>query len=212
MRTLIVGDVHGCAQELADLVARAAPDRVLLVGDLFTKGPDPVGVWALIQEHRMQSVLGNHDELVLKAWERGELPAVRALRARCPEVRAWLAERPLFHLEPGLVVVHAGLHPHHGVGGTSRVRATNMRRFPDDRDLGNPFWYDAGWSGPETVVFGHDARRGLVRRERAGRPVAVGLDSGCVYGRQLTGWIVEEDQLFAVGARRVWHEPRGGRG
>ncbi|MCB9746533.1 MAG: serine/threonine protein phosphatase [Alphaproteobacteria bacterium] len=209
MRTLIVGDVHGCADELAELVARAQPDRVLLVGDLFTKGPDPVGVWALIQEHRMQAVLGNHDDYVLQAWDREDTPAVRALRARSPEVRGWLAALPLFMLEPGLVVVHAGVHPLHGVGGTSRIRALTMRRFPDDRHVGNPFWYDAGWVGPETVVFGHDARRGLVRRERDGRPVAIGLDSGCVYGRQLTGWLREEDQLFAVGARKVWHEPRG---
>ncbi|MCB9766043.1 MAG: metallophosphoesterase [Alphaproteobacteria bacterium] len=210
MRTLFVGDVHGCAQELAELVTRARPDRVVLVGDLFTKGPDPVGVWRVIQHVGAEAVLGNHDALVLSAWP-SDHPAVAALKASAPYVRGWLASRPLFIQEPGLIVVHAGVHPMRGVPGTTRNMALNMRRWPDDRDPDNPFWYDAGWRGPETVVFGHDARRKRVRREVDGRPVAIGLDSGCVYGGELSGWIREEDRLIVVPARKVWREPGGGR-
>ena len=33
------------------------------------------------------------------------------------------------------------------------------------------------------------------------------LDTGCVYGRELTGWLVEEDRLVSVPARQV-HWPR----
>ncbi len=49
-RTLFVGDVHGCADELDKLLRKARPTRVVLLGDLFTKGPDPRGVWSLIRE------------------------------------------------------------------------------------------------------------------------------------------------------------------
>ena len=83
-----------------------------------------------------------------------------------------------------------------------------MRRWPDDSTPENPFWYDAGWSGPEAVIFGHDAARGLVRRELDGRLVALGLDTGCVYGGQLTGWIAEEDRLLQVPAARVYRPIR----
>ena len=50
-----------------------------------------------------------------------------------------------------------------------------------------------------TVVFGHWARQGLVVAERVR-----GLDTGCVWGKQLTAWIAEEDRLVQVPAARVY--------
>ncbi len=193
MRTLVVGDVHGCSGELDALVALAKPDAVVLVGDLFTKGPDPRGVWERIEAWDARAVLGNHDAAVLERWDhwRGSLPK------RC---RSWLSSLPIWREEAGVLVVHAGVHPRLGRAGTTRQMATTMRRFPEPD---GPPWYDAGWAGPLCVVFGHDARRGRVRREIDGRPVAVGLDSGCVYGGELSGWVPETDESFAVPALRV---------
>jgi diadenosine tetraphosphatase ApaH/serine/threonine PP2A family protein phosphatase len=194
VRTLIVGDVHGCSGELERLLTRAAPERVVLVGDLFTKGPNPRGVWELIVAWDALAVLGNHDAYVLRRWAdfRGQLPEA---------CRLWLAELPLFLDVAGVLVVHAGLHPLDGRSGTTREMALSMRRFPDPD---GPFWYDAGWAGPTTVVFGHDAVRGRVRREVDGQPVAIGLDSGCVYGGELTGWLVERDELIVEPAMRAY--------
>lgn len=211
MRTLYLGDIHGCSSELSRLLSIADADRVVCVGDLFTKGPDPVGVWRLLQATGAAAVLGNHDDYVLRTWKaRDPSPAVRKLRREAPEVRGWLAALPLFLWEKGRIVVHAGVHPRKGPRGTSRERALTMRRWPDDRDPMNPFWYDAGWVGPETVIFGHDAARGRVRREVDGRPVAIGLDSGCVYGGALSGWIAEEDRLIQVPAARAYKPVRRG--
>jgi len=42
-RTIIVGDVHGCVDELRLLLRQcsyAKGDRVVLAGDLVAKGPD----------------------------------------------------------------------------------------------------------------------------------------------------------------------------
>jgi len=205
MSTLIVGDVHGCAVELGRLLKAVQPENLILVGDLFSKGPDPEGTWDLLQTWSARAVLGNHDDWFLQHWEDDDLPSpLRALRERFPSVRQWLTGLPLFLEEEGCIVVHAGLHPQAGVRGTSREVALAVRRWPDDHNDLLPFWYDAGWSGPETVVFGHDARRGLVRREVDGHPVAIGLDSGCVYGGHLTGWIAEEDRLISIPASRAY--------
>jgi len=38
------------------------------------------------------------------------------------------------------------------------------------------------------------------------RPRTLGLDSGCVYGKTLTGYLLEEDRLIQVPAARV-HKP-----
>jgi diadenosine tetraphosphatase ApaH/serine/threonine PP2A family protein phosphatase len=50
------------------------------------------------------------------------------------------------------------------------------------------------------VVYGHDAVRGLVDH----RPRTLGIDTGCVYGRQLTGYLLEADQLISADAQRVY--------
>ena len=193
MRTLFVGDVHGCAEELALLLEQARADRVVLVGDLFTKGPDACGVWDLIQEHAAEAVLGNHDVYVLAqeaAWHRLGLDDA-ALR--------WLQERPLWIAEGGWIAVHAGVHPTQGIAGTTRRMATHMRTWPDLDSPGCPPWFEV-YSGAELVIYGHDARRGLQDH----RPSTLGLDTGCVYGGLLTGFLLEEGRLLQVPARRIY--------
>lgn len=193
---MVVGDVHGCAQELADLISLAAPTRVVLVGDLFTKGPDPLGVWELIVANGAEAVLGNHDVAVLKdrlggPWAALPRPAFR-----------WLKKRPLVIGEDGWMVVHAGLHPTAGALGTTRKMALYMRRWPMAAGQEGPpraFWWER-YDGPGLVIYGHDARRGLMDR----RPVTLGIDTGCVYGGSLTGYLVEADELVQVTARRVY--------
>ncbi|MEE2751068.1 MAG: metallophosphoesterase [Myxococcota bacterium] len=203
MSTLYVGDVHGCAEELDELLNLVGPEVVVMVGDLFSKGPDPQGVYALLSAWGARSVLGNHDAWLLERGP-GDCVNLKMLVEETPGFLEWLASLPLFLEEPRCLVVHAGLHPVEGVLGTSREMALTLRRWPDDSSESHPFWYDAGWEGPATVVFGHDARRGIVRRENRGLPIAVGLDSGCVYGGRLTGWLDETDELVSVPARRSY--------
>ncbi len=206
MRTLVVGDVHGCADELARLVATAAADRVVLVGDLYTKGPDPVGVWRQIRAGGFEAVLGNHDARVLDAVgsreDKGARKVVDALAAADPAAIPWLRRRPLFLDVAGFTVVHAGLHPSGDLARTERNQALNLRRWPNEAPT-DPHWYDV-YTGDRRVIFGHDAVTGVVRIERDDQPFIVGLDSGCVYGGALSGWIVEEDRLIQIPAARAY--------
>ncbi|MDP6932792.1 MAG: metallophosphoesterase family protein, partial [Myxococcota bacterium] len=100
-RTLFVGDVHGCVDELETLLATAQATRIVLLGDLFTKGPDAPAVWDCIRRVSAESVLGNQDARVLRLaeHERSVVPA---------EALHWLKQLPT-HIEgPGWLAVHAG--------------------------------------------------------------------------------------------------------
>ncbi len=69
MSTWIVGDIHGCAEELAQLVERIGlkgEDQLLSCGDLFHRGPDPVGVIDILESCGAHFILGNHERVVLK--------------------------------------------------------------------------------------------------------------------------------------------------
>jgi diadenosine tetraphosphatase ApaH/serine/threonine PP2A family protein phosphatase len=212
MRTIVIGDVHGCLDELLALVARcgvASADRVVLVGDLVAKGPDSAGVVQWARESGADAVLGNHDAHVLRALGGSEAakPKHRAIAAALSAAdTAWLAERPLWlRLDggtPGHLVVHGGLVPGVALQDQQREDLLNLRSMtaeglPSKRIEGTP--WAAVWAGPEHVVFGHDAVRGLQQH-----PFATGLDTGCVYGRALTALVLPEAKLISVPARRVY--------
>lgn len=214
MRTIVIGDVHGCLDELLALVARcerSGEDRVVLVGDLVAKGPDSAGVVAWAREGGGDAVLGNHDAHVLRAHD---APAearphhVKVAETLTPEDVDWLAARPLWLRLPGkarahaTVVVHGGLVPGVPIESQARDHLLNLRSIdadgrPSKRIEGTP--WGALWAGPERAVYGHDAIRGLQRH-----PHATGLDTGCVYGRELTALVLPEGKLVSVAARRAY--------
>ena len=107
-----------------------------------------------------------------------------------------------------LILVHAGLHPLWREDDLVRMTQTQVDfavtvryctatggRPPEDwPPPGQPYMpWDHFYTGRRRVVFGHWARRGLVMTENA-----VGLDTGCCYGKQLTAWIAEEDRIVQV--------------
>ena len=59
----------------------------------------------------------------------------------------------------------------------------------------NPPWFECV-TPAKTVIFGHWAVRGLVDLPRF-----KGLDTGCVYGRELSAWCPEEKKFHHVPAR-----------
>lgn len=186
--------MHGCAHELRKLIERVQPERVFLVGDLFTKGPEPRGVFELVRAHR--AVLGNHDVRLLDL-KPGDKHAVAVNRKLGEDGLAWLHTLPLTLDVGRFTLVHAGLHP---------TQPTTRKQMVSLRKVGEKYWWQR-YRGERGVVFGHDARRGLIRMERGGEPYLLGLDTGCVYGGQLTGWILEEDRYVQVKARRMYVKP-----
>ena len=186
----------------------AGASRVVLVGDLFTKGPDPAGVYRLVRAQGFDTVLGNHDQRLLDALA-GKRPkddeakrCIRALDAEDRRWHKWLAKQPLFEQARPFTVVHAGLHPSGSRKKTTRAMALSMRRWPKEHVSCSP-WHLV-YQGERRIICGHDARRGLLRVERNGDPWIVGIDTGCVYGGKLTGYLVHTDRILQVDARRVY--------
>ena len=153
-------------------------------------------------------MLGNHDAKLVDAIadpltpQRSARKVVDQLEAADPDALAWLVALPLFLDLSAFTIVHAGLHPSGDLAQTTYKMAITLRRWPDELTT-DPHWHSV-YHGDRRVIFGHDALRGLVRVERAGVPWLIGLDTGCVYGGALSGYIVEEDRVVSVRAARVY--------
>ena len=210
LKTFLIGDVHGCVDELRALMTELHPektDRVVMVGDLVAKGPDSQGVVQYLREIQASSVKGNHDEHVLR-YRRG-LPMKKhheqVAKTLTEADWGYLQRMPLWLELPELdtVVLHAGLVPGKTLSEQDPEDLITMRSLDDDGkpskrvDGGLP--WASRWQGPFHVVFGHDAIRGLQQW-----PKATGLDTGCVYGRRLTALVLPEKRLVSVPSRQVW--------
>lgn len=120
-RTIFIGDVHGCREELLELVTALQPtpgrDRLIFVGDLVDKGPDSLGV--LRDVKRILNTLpgsvvvsGNHEEKASRFAKKGEY-----VEPWCEEATeedwAFIDAMPLTWHDPtlGLRVVHGGVFP-----------------------------------------------------------------------------------------------------
>ncbi len=223
-RTFIVGDVHGCIEELDRLIARlrlGRGDRIVFVGDLVAKGPRSKAVVERARELGAVTVRGNHEAHVL-AFRRALLdgsPLPKVGRSHREVVEslededwAYLEAMPLYCELPEerAIVVHAGLAPGVPLAMQSPEHLLNMRSIRPDGSIssrleeGTP--WAARWMGPERVFFGHDAVRGLQLH-----PHAIGLDTGCVYGGELTAVELPSMQRYSVPAVRVHCEPKGRR-
>jgi len=200
-RRIFVGDIQGCREPLERLLTavrfEAGRDRLLPVGDLVNKGPDSQGVLELLMQIDAEPVLGNHD----LSWLRKD-------RVKDARQREWLAAQPIVRVLDDIIAVHAGLHPQWDEARLGKLSdedrryavtvrycdAAGARPAKDWPPPGLPYRpWDDFYSGRRRVVFGHWARRGLVVRKQC-----VGLDTGCVYGGQLTAWIAEEDRIVQV--------------
>ncbi len=226
---LVVGDVHGCYGELVELLDRCNgrdPNLcVIFVGDLMNKGPSSAEVVRLVREMGAICVRGNHDEVSLSEWQKHLdtgtplPPKFQWLQHLSKDDLTWAYELPYTISIPsrGIIVAHAGLVPGIALAEQDPYFLTHLRDliYSDKSSkwtglkapvAGSVPWASV-WTGPEVVYFGHDARRNFQNYQ-----YAVGLDTGCVYGGQLTAvFPFEDNRLVQVGAHTVHQQPSGGR-
>ncbi|OCK82961.1 Metallo-dependent phosphatase [Lepidopterella palustris CBS 459.81] len=71
-RLVVVGDVHGCKDELQKLLIKLSfnphHDHLILTGDIIDKGPDSPGTVDLARDLAASCVRGNHEDRMLLAF------------------------------------------------------------------------------------------------------------------------------------------------
>ena len=227
MRTIIIGDIHGCSGALRLLLAKITPDekedRLILLGDLFDRGPDSWGVFQMVREladkfgDRFVLLRGNHEDYLLTpklsvsmrfVWERvGRGATVKSFKEHGEKMESsagWIGEHvvPFFRGE-GFQCVHAGLK-------IDPIEINDHYTMIHDHGVA----MENRYAGPLTIV-GHIALEkptwfpGLeqpvkqipegIRQELPQRGV-ICIDTGCGKGGRLTGMVIEDGKYILQSA------------
>ncbi|MER7276154.1 metallophosphoesterase [Dactylosporangium sp. NPDC000244] len=226
----VIGDVGGCAKQLADAVEGLEdPDTVVIqVGDLVDRGPDSPGVLSYVagrlDRGSWVQLVGNHDAqyLGLPPFWPERLADADAARLR----EWWLRERlrvaAAVRTADGeeLLVTHAGLTPwawrELGAPVTAATAAALLNTRPepllwhDDGPLWAeaptklyPAWLESGPPMPFSQVHGHSTVVDYDRR--------TWLCRERVRDRTSVDWDARHTVTRAGGARFIAVDPRHGR-
>ena len=233
-RIYAVGDVHGRLDLLEALIAAIEADDaerspaqtcVVLLGDLVDRGPDSAGVIAAARawgrQRRVRILLGNHEEMLLRALDSDELMRHFLRYGGRETILSYLSEPDTYHradlagarelmqaaipdedldfirsFEDSIAIgdylfVHAGVHPD---------TALDEQRTADLRWIREPFLSHPDSFGP-VVVHGHTITdKPHVRHNR------IGLDTGAYRSGRLTAlglqgstrWLIEAQDLDGI--------------
>jgi len=242
----IIGDVHGCLDELLLLLeklgykvqqlpgenASRRPDfqvtppegrRAIFVGDLVDRGPDTPGVLRLvmhmISEGHAFCVSGNHDVKLLRKLsgkkvqiKHGLAESLEQLSTESEEfiedVKGFLKGLISHYVfsDGDLVVAHAGMKEEYQGRASGRVRTFSLygETTGEVDEFGLPIRY--AWAedyrGKAHVVYGHTP---IPEAEWLNRTICI--DTGCVFGGELTALRYPEKELVSVPAAKVYCEP-----
>lgn len=229
----LIGDVHGCAEELEELLGtlgyatdeagvRRHPEgrKVVFLGDLVDRGPRVPDVlrtvMGMVKAGTALCVPGNHDEKLLR-WLRGK--KVRIAHGLEQTIEQLEGETPEFRFDVNAFL--DGLVSHYVLDGGRLVAAhAGMKQEMQGRASGQVRSFALyGETTGEVDEVGLPVRidwaadyRGSAMVVYGHTPVAeprwlnrtINIDTGCVFGGALTALRYPERELVSVPARRVY--------
>ncbi|MEQ9364177.1 MAG: metallophosphoesterase family protein [Leptospirales bacterium] len=224
----VIGDIHGCLDELEELLD-LIPDKdpLLFIGDYIDRGPASAGVVDRVLEEKSRSVFlkGNHEDMMIAyyrdpesreglAWTFYGNGGPATLRSyglteddpydSYPKShRQFYENLQLYYEDEDCIAVHAGVRVGRGKSPSPPIH----KQDPEDLIWIREEWIrnEHRWDG-KRVFYGHTPSRYVLGSAGENDPIvgekSVGLDTGCVFGGSLSAMNTKNDELIQVKARR----------
>lgn len=213
MRTIAIGDIHGCYDDLVDIITaleedgkyNKETDKLVFLGDYIDRGNDSNKVIAYIRELQKNNknviaLMGNHEDMCIDyfktdykdaTWFRnGGYQTIKSYNGDYNQLAKdmyWMQHLPLYYEDDNCVYVHAGIDVTKSMNEQSRHCLLWVR----ENFIYNSQKYH------KKVIFGHTPS--LMRIGEA-KPYYtsggnIGIDTGCVFGGCLTALIMDEGEI-----------------
>jgi serine/threonine protein phosphatase 1 len=200
MRTIIIGDIHGCYYTLLNLLEKVnydkQNDKLIFVGDYIDRGSNSFEVVEHLIKLQKEvgkdnciCLLGNHEYMAYtdeELWKsNGGTKTIKSYyRNNVPRNihHWWFKQLPLLHETDDFICCHAGL----------------PKPITKDNDLDDILW-DRDWirmntvQNEKTVIFGHTPSTNLAYKTMNGN---ICIDTACVFGYQLCAMVIDDKIEF----------------
>lgn len=222
-RIIFVGDIHGCYDELQELLSEISfdpkADRLISLGDLMHKGDKSAEVIRFFMENNYEAIMGNHDYYFMQILQKDRehtdeyRKIKKELGMKRRDLLKWFKKRPKFVEGDDFIAVHAGVHPWQDSVAENDIETLYYTRVYDPEtqeafrsrngqenaeDLVS--WYrllNEESYGGKKIIFGHWAKKKLVQKGNV-----YGLDTGCCYGGRLSALIYPSMEIVQVKSRQ----------
>ncbi len=231
----VIGDIHGCADELVSLLdklgyterdgvySHSEGRRAVFLGDLCDRGNKNVRVlkivMAMVQSGNAFAVVGNHDSKLLKYLNGKKVQMTHGLEQTAKEleaeseefrnnVKAFLDSLVSHYVFDNgkLVTAHAGIKEEYIGRGSKRIR--DFCLYGDVTGESDEFGL------PIRLNWAADYRgRSTIVYGHTPQKDAVEInntyciDTGCVFGNKLTAFRYPEKEIVSVKALKTYSEP-----
>ena len=212
-RLFAIGDIHGCVDELEQLVERIKPvaeDTLVFLGDYIDRGPYSNQVIELVMDlHRKCNVvplMGNHEWLLLEYLKRPEKPAAAGfiLNGGTATLASYRVSRGEYHIPERHIEFIENLRLSYETDEFFFVHAG-----VPDKDLGeldqkidqmNMLWIrenflDSNRQWKKKIVHGHTPIENFEIDIRENR---INLDTACVFGGKLTAMEMKTGEIVSI--------------
>ncbi|HXG50788.1 MAG TPA: metallophosphoesterase family protein [candidate division Zixibacteria bacterium] len=222
MACYVIGDIHGCLNEVRRLVEQLNPgasDRLVFLGDYIDRGPDSAGVVSYLLDLRKSALCdtvflkGNHEDMLMAylglPGEHGDaflynggIATLWSYDISPTEAGLAAARLPPDHIE-----FFKTLRPYYITGEFLCVHAgVHPQKSLEDQSIADMLWIRAEFIRnphclPYTVLFGHTPTQEVF----FDLPYKIGLDTGLVYGNKLSCLEIEKKVLIQIerGGRKI---------
>jgi hypothetical protein len=216
-RLIVYGDIHGCLNELKNLRSKIKPtskDIEVCVGDIITKGYDSIGVLDYLIKHNIKSVLGNHEDKLLRYLKHEESKKKNPIKLDEDELSIiknltsihlkYLNALPVYLRFNEITIVHGGLQNHTILSELTKKgiqKVLRLRYVDENGDFVTKgkehkkcsFWADIYDGNQGFIIHGHRWMKTVHIHENA-----IGIDTGCVYGNKLTAIVINTKEDYRI--------------